>query len=95
MNWLDEVKKVAISPEQIYENIISHHKPVTVYGASGGAKLATKCLQEHGIDVQGYFVSDEYYVPGRSFLGKPVSSYNEFLRGGGMRSWYRSTVRRL
>lgn len=82
--WLDEVKKVAMSSEMIYERISSHHGPVLVYGTGSTGKRATELLARHGIEVNGYITGKEYFPSSGEYLGKPVMVLDDnYLSNGG------------
>lgn len=81
--WLDEVKKAAVSPEEVYERIASHREPVMVYGTGGSGKKATELLDQHGIEVAGYVTGREYLPASGEYLGKPVYPIDGYMSYGG------------
>lgn len=57
--------------------IKSHGLPVIIFGAAEMAKLITAELKNFGVEVAGYAVTEEYYKPGKNYLGKPLYNYSE------------------
>lgn len=51
-------------------------RPVYVYGMGNGAEKIMNVFKEYGIEVKGFFASDEF-VRGHSFLGYKVKKYSE------------------
>lgn len=51
-------------------------RPVYIYGMGNGAEKIMNVFEEYGIEVKGFFASDEF-VRGHSFMGYKVKKYSE------------------
>ena len=74
---LREFKPLSDERFNVAQKIKSHNLPVILYGAAGYSSIITKSLKSFNVPISGYAVDEEYYNPGRIFLGLPVFNFNK------------------
>lgn len=60
----------------IWNYLKNTKKPILLYGMGNGAEIMLKQLARLGVEVKGFFASDEF-VRGQEFLGKRVLTFAE------------------
>ncbi len=60
----------------IWQKLASTKRPIVLYGMGNGAEIMMKQLNKYGIEVSGFFASDDF-VRGQSFLGYRVMTFRE------------------
>lgn len=60
----------------IWNYLKNTKKPILLYGMGNGAEIMIKQLARIGVEVKGFFASDEF-VRGQEFLGKRVLTFAE------------------
>lgn len=65
--------------EVIFEKIKNHSLPVVVFGAGAYAGHVTKILNEQGIKIFGYAVDEDYYMPNKIYLNRPIYNFEKLV----------------
>ena len=65
-----------INETNVWETLKNDNKPVFLYGMGLGAEKIMDTLTEYGVEIEGFFASDEF-VRGHSFRGYKVKKYSE------------------
>ncbi len=59
-----------------WQSLKEEERPLYIYGMGNGAEKIMNVFEEYGIQIKGFFASDEF-VRGHSFLGYKVKKYSE------------------
>lgn len=59
-----------------WQSLKEETRPLYIYGMGNGAEKIMAVFKEYGIEVKGFFASDEF-VRGHSFMGYKVKKYSE------------------
>ena len=79
MNWFDVVMSTP-DIDALFEKIKAYNKPVAMLGAGRDAKIQTEILRQHQIEVDVYFVNQDYIKPNMMFENKKVLCFEEMSK---------------